>query len=236
MKESHYIGAYWGQRLESANECACKIVRFLDELGRLSEIWGNWFDKGTSKRAALSNPVLPEVAGMERLLSTGVHFIDSVRASDLGYHVGIWNGVNGEHASSLSISCGGWFERVTNCVVLKLSQSSLLTSEDTPSASLGRIVGALISTFDPDSLRFSSNLLADRLGLFDVDPKPICDPGWVTYVSPRLQQTLPGSPFLAVDPPLPDAQSCVIAGSPPFSVDDPIQVEQVRNILKALTC
>lgn len=236
MIDSHYIGAYWGPRPESSTDCARRIVDLLGRLSEISDQLACWFDKASSKQTALSSPVLPQIESVERLLAAGRHFKDEplVPVPDLGFHIGIWNGRSGAEAGSLSISCGGWFEGLSNSVVLKLPPSLLSATTEHLSALLGRVVGTLVSIFDPDSLRYSSNGLAERLGLYDFNQnqKPLWTPGWITYVAPRLQLSLPGTAFAAIEPPLRVPGSCVIAGNPPFSVENAVQLEGVSQMLQ----
>lgn len=104
-----YIGAYWGQRKQSADECAERLIACLKGLEATSSAFESWFRRGKSKQAALQQPVDPsDYSGIVGLLESGRNKRDTDRSviEDLGFSVGLWNGTDGDRSASMSVACG----------------------------------------------------------------------------------------------------------------------------------
>lgn len=118
-----YIGAYWGQRKESVEECAGRLTACLKGLETTSSAFEGWFRRGKSKQAALQQPVDPsDQSGIVGLLESGRNKQDTDRSviENLGFSVGLWNGTGGDRSASMSVACGIYSQNpnLQNSVVL----------------------------------------------------------------------------------------------------------------------
>ncbi|WP_408640304.1 Imm52 family immunity protein [Saccharomonospora cyanea] len=101
-----YVGAYWGPRVESANECARRLALCLSQLGVVHPALATWFRKGRSKSAASGNPVATSVDVLEAMLVGGRDRtdVDGRVISELGFSVSLWN--KNPVPVSFSTTCG----------------------------------------------------------------------------------------------------------------------------------
>ena len=107
MAESFYVGAYWGPRGESVDQCAERLSRLLVSLGEIDPRLGSWFKTGGSRKAALKRPVDPSIDALQELLLAGRLRRDNEARSvmsELGFRAGLWNGQDVE--VGLSVRCG----------------------------------------------------------------------------------------------------------------------------------
>jgi hypothetical protein len=152
-----YVGAYWGPRSASVDECAQQLGRLVTGLPALDASLANWRDLAKSKREAANQPtVSAEPADLIRRLDAGRQ-----PAEGLGYSLQWWNGAPEDRAAAnVSIACGNTSSRVPNAVVLRLPDSEaapgLYTADDAES-----VLRQLISIFDPDWAVWTSNELVD---------------------------------------------------------------------------
>jgi len=119
-----YIGAYWGPRQESADQCAERLKASFSELAATSDVFASWYEKGRSRRDALKHPVQPD--DLLTLVESGCSKRDSDKSviEDLGFRVGVWNGESEERSASLSVRCGAHSQNpnLGNSVVLSLPE------------------------------------------------------------------------------------------------------------------
>lgn len=115
-------GAFWGSRQENIDECADRIGEFLKRVAECSPVLANWYRTGFSRSEALGAPA---VRGDDRhvivaLLEKGRNRRDDTDEpiADLGFHVGLWNGHEGELGASLDMQCGCYCDIFRNRVVM----------------------------------------------------------------------------------------------------------------------
>ena len=111
MIESYYIGAYWGIREESVEQCAHRLAGFMQCLAECDSCFAKWFKKGGSRKEALSLEVNSDIATLQTLLLSGQHRTDVGQKimENLGFLIGLWNGANNDAESAgLIISCGSY--------------------------------------------------------------------------------------------------------------------------------
>ena len=193
MNEPVYVGAYWGNRPESAGGCAARAIECVRSLGELSVVLGQWKPKGRSSWEALFAADIPE----ERLLEMfqgGVNRRDYGGGAlpELGYSLSAWNGVLSTPAA-ISVTCGAFAARagVLNSFVLDLPNPS-----NGPVAALydpenmEEILSAVIRSWAPDWAVVTSH------GLRAAHPRKPAQPvvGWFTYLgsSRTVPDELPG--------------------------------------------
>lgn len=172
-----FIGAYWGNRKETRDECAKRIADVLQRLAQNHPALGTWYQKGRSKNAALKNIVELTPDSIGRILRTNNRDTDSLPIVELGFRIGVWNG-NTQLAASFSATCGGYSDVVKNRVVLDFDPSwdaGLLSSERMRS-----ILTDFIEAFDPEKAVVTSLEYMDRAGV-----NAPWDAGWLMYEGKR---------------------------------------------------
>lgn len=106
--DSFYVGAYWGPRPESVEECGDRLQLFMHSLAVIDPLLSSWYEKGRNRQAALESKIEPRTEYLWDLLLDGRNRADFGGAviQDLGFRVALWNGQ--EAAVGLSVHCGAW--------------------------------------------------------------------------------------------------------------------------------
>lgn len=169
-----FVGAYWGKRKETRDECAKRIADVLQRLGENHPALGTWYQKARSKSAAMKNTVELSPGSIGRILRTNTRDTDGSPIAELGFSIGVWNG-NDELPASFSATCGGYSDFVKNSAVLDFDPSwdyvELVTS-----GRLRTVLVDLVKALDPDKAVVTSHEYLDRAGVDDP-----CDAGWLVY-------------------------------------------------------
>lgn len=147
-----YLGAYWGPRQESIDECANRLMACLERLHECNDAFANWFEKGKSRKSALHNPL--DFQSREKVLSilaAGRHRrnLDRSVIDDLGFHIGLWNGYSDFRSVAISVSCGLYCEspHLRNSVVLDLPEElGSVSGKD----QCIKILNVVADTWEPD--------------------------------------------------------------------------------------
>jgi len=103
------LGAYWGPRKESIDQCAARMVSFFDALAHSDPALATWYERGKSRQAAIASVAnVHDQSYVLGLLERGRNRKDIGRSviEDLGFHVGLWNGGISGRDAGLSITCG----------------------------------------------------------------------------------------------------------------------------------
>jgi hypothetical protein len=111
MSDDITLHACWGNRKETVDECAKHAERFLRLLAEFDDTFGQWFKKGMSRRQALQSKVEPTFESLRNLLSKGRSRRDDNKEviEDLGFHLALWNGLNGYNGGAgVYIHCGSY--------------------------------------------------------------------------------------------------------------------------------
>jgi len=90
--ESSVVGAYWGDRRESAAECGRRLAECVDSLRKAHPVLASWFRLGASKAAA-KTPVAVDASSLAGLFEKGRSRRDDngEAIEELGFSVGMWN-------------------------------------------------------------------------------------------------------------------------------------------------
>jgi hypothetical protein len=128
MSGTYKVGAYWGPRSETKEACAAWLSRVFEHLGRASSVFEKWYQKGRSRRGALTKPVnVQDPAELVALLERGRNRrdIDNSIIENLGFSLALWNGQEESHVAELSTTCGAWhcfptMPRSSNNVIVRL--------------------------------------------------------------------------------------------------------------------
>jgi len=227
MSEAFYLGAYWGPRIESLDECADRLTEYLARLGRLHGAYANWFKRGRSMAEASRNRVSIDRETIIHTLELGAtrsQFTGEI-VEDLGYRVGLWNN-NDSVPVGFSALCGSNPRTVNfkNCVVLNLpepeSSGTALYSPDLVQS----VFRATVECWDPEWATFSSSSMRSRQ---EQGPtRPVV--GWMTYLSGKgvesssKQQSVECTSFFK--------GRIVTAGEDPLQMSE-VQLAEVVNML-----
>ena len=171
LVESHYIGAYWGPRAESAEQCGRRLAEQLASLGSLDPSLSQWYRTGRSRAAALGMPVEASQEQLASLLSVGVQRQDDPARTvmpELGYSLTVWNGQH--DGVQVSVRCGA-------------------TAAITGVASNSVVVQL------PPGLGDAARLYERRVSLAMFRAVVVAwEPAWCTFTNHRLRRAQPSEP------------------------------------------
>lgn len=169
-----FVGAYWGKRKETRDECAKRIADLLQRLGQEHPALATWYQKGRSKGEALRNIVELSADSICRIFEMHNRDTDGSQIEELGYRIGVWNGSN-ELPASFSASCGCYSDFVGNSAVLDFDPSwddvKAMSSEQ-----LRAMLVDFVEAIDPDKAVVTSDEYLDRAGVDNPSAA-----GWLMY-------------------------------------------------------
>jgi len=236
ITESYYVGAYWGDRRESIDDCSNRLFNCLLKLRNCDEIFRNWYRTGCSRKQALERKIPIDTLNLRKLLDKyGRHATDigNKTIEDLGYCINIWNGESMERGEvGLSISCGLHSElsELVNCCVINLPYEGLSLERIVKSDMFVKILSSVVSSWEPDWAVATPESVRD---LFKV---PHRSPyyGWVLYLSERRGK-VPFLPYPSRIVPIENFGNIIVINDARFdsSRKDHIKlIEKVYHILK----
>ena len=231
MTETYYVGAYWGPREDSLDQCADRALRWFSRLREIDAAFATWFELGSSRRQALSRPVEPDRQTITELLNRGRNRKDGGNRAvipELGFRIDLWNGGDDEESVKLSAACGAYTLTAPNNCILRLPRSGSVADRFLRVSALWELVSATIACWEPDHAVVTSRRISDLLDL----PVEGVEVGWLTYVSPK-------HPFVADPPsqakvePLGSGQ-LVVTTEERFTAERPEHLEIARGIARCL--
>lgn len=234
MRETYYIGAYWGARGDSVSACADRLAQMLMELEACHELLALWIRGGSSFRNAQKRKLEPR----REVLAPLFKACDLKDPQGLGYLCSIWNAqIDRDKHISARITCGKGPERsgLSNVVVIDLPNPSgantILYQPDV----LLSAVRAVVRAWDPDWSVVMSR--AHRNMITDPDnPKPEGKPyvGWMTYLRNKRLGGLAGTPSRELPCEVEDVPGhgsiFVVTRDHRFSVANPDDIECVQAL------
>ena len=236
-RDSYYVATYWGNREESADECARRASLLLDDLSRRDECLRTWFNRGKSRKDALAQPVDISEKSLRSLLMRGRNRYDADGAviEDLGFRLAVWNGGSGGGDCGLSLHCGSCASTpstwIPNSCVLSLPNEGEAVDRLLSVPLLLRIIEAMVATLEPDwgvatSYAYQETLPPGEPGA------PVV--GWLTYLREppqRLPSFLPGVHVV----PVADFGSVIVTTEERFAAGDPRHVQVANSASHALS-
>jgi hypothetical protein len=226
------IGAYWGSRQETAEECADRLSFFFSELKSCDPSLAVWHERGHSRKEALAKQVeIDERKNLIRLLEKGRNRRDVGGAiiEELGFRVGLWSQFSEKDEIGLSITCGLYWQSpnqsvgISNHVILELPQD--LGRFEQPKYT-SCVLAAVATAWKPAWAGVMSRRAMNSRG-FDAK-SPFVD--WMLYVPRSLDGVQPPSSIIEI----PGGGSIVLVQPMPPSGEDPDEVQrasQIRGIL-----
>ncbi len=234
MIESYYLGAYWGIRKESVEECAQRLAGFLMCLAECDPCFLHWFKKGKSRKEALTHKINPDVASLQILLLAGRHRTDIGHKviEDLGFLVGLWNGASTDTESAgLTVTCGSYAPRpgVNSCVI-NLPYGKTMTERLLRVPVLKAVMECVVSAWDPDWSVITSRQYQDKVPL---PPSNAPRMGWLLYLSSRRGEVPPLPSSTTVER-LGKQGTLVITTQERFTASNPRHVEMAAQVTEEL--
>jgi hypothetical protein len=151
-----FVGAYWGPRQETREQCAVRVSIFLSRIAIKRPEFSAWHRLSRTKRKALESRIGFSPDDIRKHLETSKHFLD------LGFSIALWNGRD-DAGMSFRAQCGSYAERMKNAVVLYLPEHY-----DDPSMYdrdlLRSLLVDIVAAFDPDDAVVTSSEFAQQQG------------------------------------------------------------------------
>lgn len=235
MIETYYVGAYWGPRRESEEQCARRACSFFRALAKCDPLFTRWFRPPRSRKHA-STPLSVEVAALEELFIQGKVRNDTGGIiEDLGSRIfadsAPWPDTSPHEISSVNIRCGAHATPGPNSCVMKLPSSGDPMEQLVQSPVLANILRAMVLAWEPERCIATSHahreLVSERgiVGTFV---------GWLMYFPNQL------GPVPSLPPPvqverLEDKGSLVILTPERFTASNPEHVALASHVREAFS-
>lgn len=189
MIETYYVGAYWGARKESPEECGQRAEVMFNELRTVAPDFAHWLKLGRTRKEALKRPLETDRASLTKMFRRRKDRM----FEDLGFRLDGWNGADDDESSAFNIRAGLYAERLSNVCVFNLPSAGSDNKEG-PNAQrvltatvLSGLVRAMAVAWEPDWAIATSD--AHRELLPTPLPKRLW--GWVTYYPDRVGRVPP---------------------------------------------
>jgi hypothetical protein len=222
MASGYTLGAYWPARREPIEACASRLGKLLVGLGNADPVLSKWYETGETREDALKRRAQPDDSGyLLDLLHRGRSRRDvgGEVIEDLGLSAHVWNAANKGRAASLSVRCGLYSERLSNCVVLTLPEDlGELAAADHMAGALAVVATA----WEPAWAGVISDKAMAKRRLHG--HRPFVD--WMIYVPFRIRQVPAPSSVLE----LPGPGSIAIVQPHPPSADNPGDLDRIARV------
>lgn len=189
-----WVGAYWGDRYESVDECADRFVSCLVALAKVHHLLSTWFH-GEGRSAAGWHALVPDHETLRALLLEGRSRAHTgLVIEDFGYTVALWN--RAPVSVGLGATVGSYPATVGlgNSFRLGLPPAAGDGGELYEPAVARSIMLALVDSWDPDFATWQSMELynaQNREALWNPQVWTSREPkiGWLTYLASSEQGT-----------------------------------------------
>ncbi len=228
--DPYQLSAFWGQRKESAEECAARAVGLLRCLGHLDETFVKWYRLGRSRQEALQLEMQLDVQPIAELLRRQHERSRRAGATeDSGFLLMLWNGDEDRASVGVQLQCGSYGRSARNHFGMDFPTREDKRQKVLKSDLLGGIMRCVISTMDPDWAVVASlkHFIANRGSL----QKPVIS--WWTFLSSRLGPA-PPMPPPARTIPLGPSGSLIVATDEGFDSENPRHLAAVKSVRERL--
>ena len=124
MADKYFIGIYWGNRKDDLLDCVDKVKATLDFLRSVDESFAAWYKTSRPRKGETLVPIDTSWEGVKSLLLKGRNYNDiGELLKDLGYLVHLKSEKDYSKAHVFSITCGSYFEKVSNNVGLSIGKN-----------------------------------------------------------------------------------------------------------------
>lgn len=223
--EPFQVGAYWGSRAESAQDCAQRLRRLLTGLADVHPALAAWYRKGR-RRSAATDPVAADAAALAELLLDGRNRTDAGGEvmAELGFSLGLWNRHPVQVGLAGTVGLHVDTPHLMNNVVLDLPVPEGDAGALYDPATAEAVLAALVAAWEPDWATWVSWPLREAQAPGPREPVV----GWRTYLGPtRAAAVGRGVPTRPLGPGL------LIALDGPAATADPASAASLRRALPA---
>jgi hypothetical protein len=231
VAETYYIGAYWGPRRESAEDCARRAEALFQSLESVDPLFTHWFKHARTRKEALKRPLEREPIRLRAYIQRSI-VRDDVRApmEELGFSAWLWNGGGEDTDVGLNFACGGCSKWVPNSCLVNPPNRGPHAERVLTVPVLTAILRCLVFAWDPDWGVVTS---PDHRDVISTKGKPGTFVGWITYHA-RRRGTVPPLPVPAQIEPVEDQGSFIILTPERLTASNPEHVEQAARIMELL--
>ena len=186
MRKGYFLGAYWGPRKESLDQCGGRLASFISRLASRSRLFAAWYETGWSRKDALRRKVdTADHNVILGLLEKGLTRRDDGQVfEDAGSTVVLWNGLDGEQSVGIDVHCGDGSPWIGNRVNIDLPEVLGRLSE---ASAMVAVVRDVVECWDPRTAWVSSELAMHERGFYgrgregpSLTDSPFVD--WILYL------------------------------------------------------
>jgi hypothetical protein len=226
MSENYRVGAYWGCRPESANQCATRAESFFRLLAECHPSYARWYEQNNSTGEALQ-------FGFEPTHETFLRFFGKKKyqsGSD-GFSFGAWTGhVKQDQGGMVLLRCGGDAEVAPNRVRLFFPSEPVGSERMLAAPVLAGVMRAMAVTWEPEWAIATADGLWEQLSN---GSRIGCFLGWMTYFS-RQRGVVPALPPPVQVEPVGDKGTLVILTPERLTPSNPEHVALAWRVQKLL--
>ena len=243
MSDHFFIGAYWGPRKESADECAKHAVDLLTRLSLCDEALQQWTrpqisDEGIVDLESVERAVPCDEKALKHILLAGQNHYDDKEKTiirDLGFQVCLSTDIREDGIVHLDFHCGLYHEGsgLVNCCAISLPGNGVIGERLMQIGVLEKLMDSIVQSWEPD---WGIVVSHEYLRLFpESSSKNFLAPkvGWMTYLSSRCgsMPALP-EPYRVVS--IGGKGHLVVVTAERFSGNLPTHVEAVKEVTSIL--
>lgn len=224
--------AYWGQRQETVDACSIRLSRFLIALSACDSVFATWYEQGVSATKARQSRIeIGNTKYLAELLNRGRHRRDTDHGviEELGFHVGIWNGMKSNRMAGMSITCGLYSTAPGlggNSVVISLPEE---LGELEQSARMENVLEAAVRAWEPE---WAGVMSLESMNKRRFNPAvPFVD--WMLFVCHPIS-SVAELPQGASARQLDNRGSLIVVSDKPPDADNPAHLERVRDVADVL--
>jgi hypothetical protein len=193
MIETYYVGAYWGARKESPEECAQRAQSFLQCLSQCDASLACWYQPSRTRKKTLDRPLTLELNQLADIFRRGVNRADSDKSviKELGFYFQASNCGPAGDDFFLRVVCGDYSRISHNFCVLELPNSGPNAQRVLAMPVLMSILRCMAQAWEPDWAMAVSDEHQKLQHTHRAAGIPFT--AWVTYLS-RRRGTVPPLP------------------------------------------
>ncbi|RKH53715.1 hypothetical protein D7Y23_02870 [Corallococcus sp. AB050B] len=229
--DSFFVGAYWGARKESPEECASRAAILFERLAACDPLLVHWYKsvrsrKGTKKLSVMTT----DVSVLTDLFRRGTNREGGHVFEELGFSVWFLN-ESAPDDVDLRLHCGDYAGGAPNSCFLSLPfEGPNAERLSTPSV-LEAVMRGMVAAYEPE---WSAAMSDYHREMDDPDNKTNAWVGWVTYFS-KQRGTVPPLPAPVRIEPVEDKGTLIVLTPERFTVANPEHVALARRVRELLT-
>ncbi|MGE6763835.1 immunity 52 family protein [Corallococcus interemptor] len=226
--EEYYVGAYWGPRKESPEDCARRTAELLTLLSACDPLLAHWYKPARSRKDARKQPLIPsDLATLTEAFRRGANREKGGPAIEqLGFTFWFGNGGARGEDVDLRITCGDYGGATPNSCVMTLPSIGANTEQLITAPVLTSVVRSMALAWEPDWATATS--WEHRAAMAET---PIAGGfvGWVTYL-PRRRGSVPPLPAPLRIEPVENRGALIVLTPERLTASNPEHVERGKRV------